>query len=63
MFKIYNSDFDPAEVGAKGVRNGEEGEMGWETGRKGVENGEEREMGWEAGRKCNLHYITLIVIL
>ena len=43
--------------------NGEEGEMGWETGRKGVENGEEREMGWEAGRKCNLHYITLIVIL
>ena len=43
--------------------NGEEGEMEWNTSRKGVENGEERERGWEAGRKCNLHYITLIVIL
>ena len=63
MFKIYNFNFDPAGIGAKGVGNGEDGEMEWNTSRKGVENGEERERGWEAGRKCNLHYITLIVIL
>lgn len=34
--KIYSSDFDPAEVEAKGMGNGEEREMEWEASRKGV---------------------------